>query len=182
MSKHAESLFKIMIIGKQGVGKTTIGRALAKETGAAFFSTSTFLAWYLNWRGKTELTMRQILRDKENHRQDLIDIGDDVCANNPAMMLAFGCFKAECAKKRGIIYDGVRRIEEFKAIKNAFSEIIHIERPGYKSVEDNFELEPCNLKTFHHQIINNAKSKAGAEQIAKRFFQRSLRPYRIGDD
>lgn len=126
---------KILIIGEQGSGKTTLRRAFQKIAGFKGYGTSEFLIF--SYALDLGISEEEVLANKELHRPALIEYGNKLC-NMEKGVLAKICLFA--AGNDWVVVDGVRRVSEFEEVRNLFDRIIYVKRDA-EPIKDNFELQ-----------------------------------------
>ena len=149
---------KILIIGEQGSGKTTLRSMLAEMfPEMAHFSTSDFIISLMS--DQTLDTIDHIRRHKEQFRPEMVNIGNKLC-DAYAGVLVSACLFAAKTMGREVTLDGVRRINEFEAVADNFDLILYIEREGNEpSKEDNFELQGYKTDSRVTIVENNGEPK-----------------------
>lgn len=158
MSKSKQR--KILIVGNKFHGKTTYANFLAKALGdAENHSTSSYLVYRLGLiKG---LTSEEILANKEEHRSDLIDLGNAMCDADPGSLVSLSLWAAQ---SQTVIIDGVRRISEFEKVKDWFDHIWWMDRPNSDFGVDNLEL----TADMTDEVIVNDKDLAHLEKLAQK--------------
>jgi Ni2+-binding GTPase involved in maturation of urease and hydrogenase len=137
----------IMVIGPAGAGKTTFANMLAnKLDGAVVAETSRPILERA--AAMLDISMDEMRRTKHLHRNLLVEIGNQLCAENPAALVQSAAAMHPWA--RWIIIDGLRRPAEFHATQSMFHRIIFIDRVG--SSRDNFRITADRADCI---IINN---------------------------
>jgi hypothetical protein len=154
---------KILIIGNKCHGKTTYANYLSEALGdAENHTTSSYLVYRLGLiKG---MTSEEILAQKEDFRQELIDLGNAMCEADPGCLVSLSLW---AATSKWVIVDGVRRISEFEKVKDWFDHVIWIDRPAEPIGLDNLELTRDMASEF---ILNDgdlAKLKKTAQLKSK---------------
>lgn len=171
---------KFVIIGKQGAGKSTFGRAFAKAWGTEFHETSEWLVECETRRTaalkkRYNLVSHLVNQDtgigienpwdtKRNRpcRELLVALGDAVNLLNPTF-LPDRCFE------KGDICAGTRRRSEFEALVKKYKDelvVIYIYgREGPDTNIDNFELELDFVKSLCPRVYTVDSSKSTLETV-----------------
>ncbi len=135
-----------LVIGPARAGKSTVARSIAAEVDGNHKETSaSIIRAYERVRGQ-RLTTPEM---KEAARADLEALGQSMANRNPAQLVQSIVAEAFDGINSGfLIISGVRRriqIEESLAWLSRLhiaADIIFVERPGFKSPEDGFDVNP----------------------------------------
>lgn len=140
---------KILIIGKRNSGKTTFSNLLAdKNTKWKSISTSDIIRYFL--AQELNITEEEIIQNKEIYRIQLVNKGNEISENNPALIVEKAL---QCAN----IINGVRLFKEYQAIETFFDFVFYISRPQSElNTDDNFEIFPDKIN--YHLNIDNSKN------------------------
>lgn len=153
-----------MVIGQKHHGKSTFGKMLSDALpGASFLSTSTYLVFRLAL--KLGLSLDEVMEKKEEHRAELIQLGNEACACDAGALAAIALFSVGDGH---VILDGIRRKSELLAARDWFDLILWVERPGIDDGLDNLELSKTDADMV---ILNNGQKvdlREKADKLATR--------------
>jgi len=142
---------KILIIGEQGSGKTTLRKLMEDQDFMDGFSTSDFLISLMS--NINNISEEVIRANKEQYRSQLVDMGNQLCDIYPGIIVA-ACLLASFDDN--VIIDGVRRKNEFESVAHMFDKIFYVYRPGSEAAStDNFELHEYRNDPRVEVLVND---------------------------
>lgn len=140
---------KLVFCGKAKSGKTTLASLFAEALKSNYTDTGEILVELLQTNLK--ISKETIKADKEKFRSQLIQLGDQICENNPSALAEFAFGEAN-------IISGVRKIKEVESLRLKFPGLILIwvDREDVPEVIDNRDLVPsdCDLvvRNFENRL------------------------------
>ncbi len=111
------------------------------------------------------MSKEHLWSNKDAYRDLLIERADAVTLRDPEFFVALALQQAN-------VIDGVRREHEFRVVRGLFDLIIHIDRPGWPELRDNYDLSNDSEASCDVHVTNSGGDAASLVKAVDRILEK----------